>query len=150
MKKISKLLAVLILCLTTTFCAGIAPAEKSQPSKPTYDYNFYTDHFKNIISNTNKILDNYRNYLTSEEAQTICDRVLIETVNYITSNKLYILRKPTVDLFKLTNGKTVAFILRIEISFLDREESKKDLINTLKITKKFLIFYGDVRPGVDI
>lgn len=151
-KIISKILLVIMVCLMTTFCSPVHTAVKPTPAPaPTYDFKFYSHYLINdIFPLINEAAKPYRKFLTQEEAQVMVDTISVKIQNYLVKNKLYVFEKPKVQLFKLSNGQNVAFILRVEFKFLDKESSYKDLVNTVIINKKFLIFFGPEKTGEGI
>ena len=151
MKTIFKLLFILFLCFTTTFCTTLPTKTTITSPKPAYDFNFYTNHLiKGLFPQIRETVKPYNRFLSQEEAQEAVDKVFMTVSSYLTKNKIVVFEKPKVQIFKLSNDVNVVFILKVEIHFLDKAESKEDLLNTIIIAKKFLLFYGKEKKGEGI
>lgn len=154
MKITTKLILVLFMCLIIS-CATAAPPPSTvvqkQITSEQYNFDFYANHLsKGVFPQIEKTIKPYKKFLTQEECKKLANEVFDCIWIYINNNNLYISKKPTVQVFKLSSKTKVAFVLRIEIHFLDKESSFKDLVNTVIFTKKFLIFFGKERTGAGI
>ncbi|MFW9872280.1 MAG: hypothetical protein ACFFG0_04185 [Candidatus Thorarchaeota archaeon] len=144
MKIIRLIVAFLFLFIIS--CATIP-----QNKIPAYDFDFYSHSLsKNLFPKINNTLKPYNRFLSEDEAQEIVNKVSDIIFRYLKDNNLYVSRKPDIAIYKLDDGKYIAFVVRIEIHFLDKESSYKHLINTLIIVKKFLVFFGPKKLGVGV
>ena len=148
MKILTKIFLVICLCLTVS-CSGV-PVVPSTVS-PAYNFSFYSDHLsKGMFPEIEKVVISYKRFLTIKDCENLIEDVFDCTWCYIEKNKLYVSQEPVVKVSKLESKTNVAFVLSVEIHFLDKETSFKGLINTIIITKKFLIFLDRKLTGVEI
>lgn len=155
MKMIYKLALIICLCMILA-CSTIPSKPDKTNTKSTYDFVFYSTHLsKHLYPQIKEFIKPFKRNMSREEVQIIVDGVTMLVGNYIYKNQLYISCKPLVQIFKLGNDEHIAYVLKTQISFLDKEESFRDLINTVIITKKFLVYFGynkkqGIKKGVRI
>ena len=146
---VKKSLVIVLLCIILT-CTPILPSISKCESQ-TSTFEIYSTHLsKNVFPHIKEMGKKYSKDITQEEANYLTNTIFAYLVNYFSENDLKISRPPLVQLFKLSNGVNIAVVLKIQISFVDKDESFKDLSNTIIFNKKFLIFFSQNSKGVRI
>lgn len=142
MKMIFRFALVILLCLTLSCSTALSKPDKVN-TKDVYNFEFYSNHLsKHLYPQIKKFVEPYHKNMSADEAQIVVGGVSTLVTNYIIENQLFITRPPLVQIFELENNKHIAIVLKVQMTFLDKEESFRDLVNTVIIVKQFLLYFG--------
>jgi hypothetical protein len=146
--KLNKLI-VIILCLSLLIFPVKVSSDSSHKDKYTFEY--YTNYLSlTLFPEIKTYLQSHKKYLNSEAAQKMSREVVCLIIDNLKENHIPISKSPKVKIFRLENDKNVAFLLQVELNFLDEEESVKNLFITSNINKVFIIFLSAKKSGVKV
>jgi len=149
MKIITKFILVIFLCLTISVPVALPKSINNNQEK--FGFDLYSSYLSSsLYPEIKTCLKSYNKYLSKNEANFLSRKVYLLIVNHLNKNPIPVLEPPTVHIYKLESKQNVAFILQIQINFLDEEESIEDLVIKLKMRKVFLIFFDKKKTGVKI
>jgi len=146
--KFLKIFLVIVFCLLA-FNFNVIGENNTLNKQNAYNCSFYSDHLNNhLFPEIRKELISYKKYLNTDETQELANKIDKIVWDYLIKNKLYVSKEIKTRVITLGNSQNIAFVLEIEINFIDKESSIPNLYNTVDITKRFIVFFGKKQHGI--
>ena len=154
MKLLSKIFLVFYLCLAFSCVPAISksPSITTNVQVTEFSYEYYSSLLSTgLFPEIKDVLKKYHKYLTKEEVSEAMGELQVVVKRFFIERKVLVeIPRFRITVYESSDKKVTVFNLELTILFLDKEETNEPFVNTITISKSFLIFMGKAKAGAGI